>query len=79
VGDDIYKPIELEVKDMNTGELHKAITYVLDDFNQDLLNLTLIESYSSRDHPKYDKVEDTPNNTEFIYNAVKSKQKKTEF
>jgi hypothetical protein len=76
VQDDLYSCLPIEVVDRKTGQTHQAYTYILDNFNEDLLSdkYFKFESYSSVNpyYPEYKKQDDTPDHVDSILAVVKT-------
>lgn len=77
-----YAAISIEVRDKTTGELHTCVSYILENFRDDLLNgsRVLLENYSSKNefYPEYQKKLDTTLDREAVakrknaYNDLKN-------
>lgn len=78
VHDDFYSCKLIEVTEPASGTVHQVYTYVLDNFNEDLLNdkAVLFDNYTSVNqiHPEYEKRLDTPDNLTKVLSVVKKKQ-----
>jgi hypothetical protein len=76
---DFYCSKQIDVVDQKTGQTYKAFTYMLHDFNEDLLNEknVLLDNYSSVNpyYPEYKKPNDTPDRLDQVLGVVKKNRK----
>mgnify|MGYP002785422937 CR=1 FL=1 len=75
VEEEIYSVKSLEIRDNKTGVLHNCYAYVIENFRPELIgeNAVFFENYSSINqfYPEYKKCEDTPENSNHLYDSVK--------
>lgn len=75
VHEDLYSDMLIDVVDKKTDQVQHVCAYLLDNFRHDLLdeNTVLLEKYSSSNpyQKNYEKHNDTPANSNHVYNAVK--------
>lgn len=76
VDDNLYSIFQIEVKD-KSGAIHLCSTYILDNFNEELLNdsTILFDNYSSINpyFGEYRKNHDTPENLHLLLQQVKKR------
>ena len=76
VQDNLYACHVIEVLNHKTGQIERAVSYLLDDFKEELLHEkgSLFESYSSINdyYKEYKKFEDTPENTNSLLRQLKN-------
>jgi hypothetical protein len=79
VQDDLYSCLPIEVVDQQTGQTHQAYTYMLDNFNEDLLSdkYVQLDNYFSINpyYPEYKKSEDKSDRVDLVLAVVKKQQR----